>query len=96
MEGQEGFEEWTKYGDNSDKGISYTLKNGKLKLSEHLDIKVIHKEVYCILGVIGQNYYHEIRFKMRKVDNSYNFENPPHDFPKAILYKFYHKIVQEQ
>jgi uncharacterized protein YciI len=91
MEGQESYEEWTKHGDNSLKGISYTLKNGEFKLSEYLDIKVFNKEVYYIPTVIGQNYNQEIRFKLRKVDNSYNFENPLHDFPKVIVYKLYNQ-----
>jgi hypothetical protein len=88
MEGQASYEEWTKHGDNTLKGISYSLKNGEFKLSEYLDIKVINKEVYYIPTVIGQNYNQEIRFKLRKVDNSYNFENPLHDFPKKITYTF--------
>lgn len=89
IEGKESYEEWTKHGDKSLKGISYTFKNGEFKLSEYLDIKVINKEVYYIPTVIGQNYNEEIRFKLRNVDNSYNFENPLHDFPKVIVYKFY-------
>lgn len=89
MEGKESYEEWTKQGDNSLKGISYSLKNGEFKLSEYLDIKVINKKVYYIPTVIGQNYNQEIRFKLQKVDNSYKFENPLHDFPKVIVYKFY-------
>lgn len=88
IEGGESYEEWTKHGDNSLKGISYSIKNGEFKLSEYLDIKVVNKDVYYIPTVIGQNYNQEIRFKLRKVDNSYNFENPLHDFPKKITYTF--------
>lgn len=88
VEGKENYEEWTKHGDNTLKGISYSLKNGEFKLSEYLDIKVFNKEVYYIPTVIGQNYNQEIRFKLRKVENSYNFENPLHDFPKKITYIF--------
>jgi len=95
VEGQESYEEWTKHGDNFLKGISYTLKNGKFRLSEYLDIKLINKEVYYVPSVIGQNYNQEIRFKLRKVDNSYIFENPLHDFPKVILYKFYNQDTLE-
>ena len=91
VESQESYEEWTKHGDNSLKGISYTLKNGEFKLSEYLDIKVINKEVYYIPTVIGQNYNQEIRFKLRKFDKSYIFENPLHDFPKVIQYNFKNK-----
>ncbi|MBL7788397.1 MAG: hypothetical protein JNL75_01030 [Chitinophagales bacterium] len=89
MEGQDSYEEWTRHSDKSLKGISYTLKNGVFKLNEYLDIKAIDNEVYYIPAVIGQNFNKEIRFKLQKVDNSFNFENPLHDFPKVIVYKFY-------
>jgi uncharacterized protein YciI len=91
MEGGESYEEWTKHGDNSLKGISYTLKNGEFKLSEYLDIKLINKEIFYIPSVIGQNYGKEVHFKLLKDGNKYLFENPTHDFPKIIQYTFLKK-----
>jgi hypothetical protein len=87
IENKEEYEHWDKLNENSLKGFSYKLKDGKLMVSEYLDITKANKEVIYTATVLKQNEGKGIHFTLIKADSSYTFENLNHDFPKRIVYK---------
>jgi Domain of unknown function (DUF6265) len=87
IENKDEYEHWDKLNENSLKGFSYKLKDGKLLVSEYLDITKVNKEVVYTATVLNQNEGKGIHFTLIKADSSYTFENLNHDFPKRIVYK---------
>ncbi len=87
MDNKEIFEHWDKLNDQTLKGFSYTLKNGKMIVSEYLEISQNNKSVIYKATVINQNEGKGIEFRLTKTDSTYTFENPKHDFPKKIVYQ---------
>ncbi len=87
MENKEEYEHWDKLNENSLKGFSYKLKDGKLLVSEYLDITKVNKVIIYTATVLKQNEGKGIQFTLTKTDSTYTFENPNHDFPKKIVYK---------
>jgi hypothetical protein len=87
IENKEVYEHWDKLNENRLKGFSYKLKNGKLMISEYLDITKVNKEVIYTATVLNQNEGKGIHFTLTKADSAFAFENLKHDFPKKIVYK---------
>lgn len=87
IENKEEYEHWDKLNENSLKGFSYKLKDGKLLVAEYLDITKVNQEVIYTATVLNQNQGKGIQFILSKADSSYTFENLHHDFPKRIVYK---------
>lgn len=87
MEDKEVFEHWDKLNENTLKGFSYKLKDGKMTISEYLDIALIDNQIIYTATVPGQNQGKGIPFKLTEVDSAFTFENPNHDFPKKIVYQ---------
>jgi uncharacterized protein YciI len=87
MENKEIYEHWDQLNTHSLKGFSYTLKEGKMSISEYLDISSIGKEITYTATVLNQNNGKGIAFKLTKTDSTFTFENPNHDFPKKIVYQ---------
>ena len=87
MEGKEMYEHWDKLNENHFKGVSYAMKNGKVRIMEYLEISRSGNEVNYAANALGQNDGKAIPFKLTKSDSVYVFENPSHDFPKKISYR---------
>ena len=87
MENKEIYEHWDKPNESALKGFSYSLKDGKMTVSEYLEITDINKEINYKATVLNQNQGKEVKFKLTKKDSTYTFENPDHDFPKKIVYQ---------
>ena len=87
MEGKEMYEHWDKLNENHFKGVSYAMKNGKVRIMEYLQISRSGNEVNYAANALGQNDGKAIPFKLTKSDSVYVFENPSHDFPKKISYR---------
>lgn len=87
MEHKENYEHWDKLNENNFKGFSYKLQNGKMAISEYLDISVINNQFIYTATVLNQNEGKGVSFKGKKTDSTFTFENPEHDFPKKIVYK---------
>ncbi len=87
MENKENYEHWDKLNDEKLKGFSYKLKEGKMFVSEYLEITQKSNEIIYNATVINQNKGQGIDFKLVKTDSTFIFENPNHDFPKQIIYK---------
>jgi uncharacterized protein YciI len=87
MEDKDIYEHWDKLNDNTMKGLSYHLCNGKLTIFEYLDISRTADEIIYTASVLNQNQGKGINFKLTKTDSTFTFENPDHDFPKTIVYR---------
>lgn len=87
MENKEIYEHWDKPNESALKGFSYSLKDGKMTVSEYLEITDINKEINYKATVLNQNQGKEVKFKLTLKDSTYTFENPDHDFPKKIVYQ---------
>ncbi len=93
MENKEIFERWDLLNENSLKGFSYYIENGKISVLEYLDISKTGEEVVYSAIVTGQNNGQSIEFTQSGFGNAFVFENPNHDFPKRIVY---HKISDNE
>ena len=87
VENNETYEHWDKINDNNLKGFSYKTKDGKMVVTEYLEIKRNDKDVIYTATVLNQNQGIGIDFKLTQSDSLYSFENPSHDFPKFIRYQ---------
>lgn len=82
VENKEIYEHWDKINDNNLKGFSYKMKDGKMVVTEYLEIKRNDKNVIYTATVLKQNQGIGIDFKLTQFDSLYSFENPSHNFPK--------------
>ena len=81
-------ETWVKVNDTLYTGKSYEIINGDSILSETIELKMDHGELYYIPTVMAQNNHQPVLFKMTSNnDDIYIFENPAHDFPNTITYQ---------
>lgn len=87
MENKEIYEHWDRLNENSLKGFSYSVNNGKIAVSEYLDISRIENEVIYTASVLNQNQGKGIAFMLIDADTAYAFQNLHHDFPKKIVYQ---------
>ena len=82
VENKEIYEHWDKINDNNLKGFSYKMKDGKMVVTEYLEIKRNDKNVIYTATILKQNQGIGIDFKLTQFDSLYSFENPSHNFPK--------------
>lgn len=87
VENKEIYEHWDKINDNNFKGFSYKLTEGKMVVTEYLEIKQTGNDIIYTATVIGQNQGNNIEFKLIMSDSMFSFENPDHDFPKFVRYQ---------
>jgi hypothetical protein len=87
LENKETYEHWDLLNENSLKGFSYKITNGKMVVTEYLEINKIGDEIIYTATVLNQNQGVGIDFKLNKKEGIYLFENPNHDFPKFIQYE---------
>ena len=91
MNGKRGpvYEEWKKASDDLLQGRSYFLKGADTVINEHISLTNTATGIFYTPVVDDQNNKQPIAFKMTKAENNmFVFENPEHDFPKRIVYKF--------
>lgn len=87
MENEEVYEHWDKVNEHTLKGFSYALKNGKMEVSEYIEISKSRNKIIYTATVLKQNAGEGIAFKLTKVDSAFTFENLKHDFPKRVVYQ---------
>ncbi len=87
VENQEIYEHWDKLNDHTLKGLSYKMEDGRMIVSEYLEIVQSNNEVIYTAIVINQNQNQGIEFKLTQSDSTFVFENMNHDFPKKIVYQ---------
>lgn len=86
IQNKEKYEHWDRLNKETMKGISYSLINGQIKISEYMEIQTVNDSVHYIAHVIAQNNGRGIRFTLTQSDSIISFENFAHDFPKKIEY----------
>lgn len=87
MEDSDHYEQWTRLNDRQMKGISYKLTDGKMQVTEYLEIQKNGDHLFYTATIPGQNQGETIIFRAVTTDSIYTFENPGHDFPKYISYQ---------
>jgi len=87
VEGRDRYEHWDQLNERSWSGFSYTIKDGKMAVSEYLEIEQNASEIIYRAAVLHQNGGKSVDFKLTRSDSIFLFENPAHDFPKKIIYR---------
>ena len=87
VENKESYEHWDSLNENTLKGFSYKIADGRMIVSEYLEISRKDNEIIYTASVLNQNQGEKIPFKLTQSDSVYVFENPTHNFPKKITYK---------
>ena len=82
-------EEWKKIDNNYLQNKGYMIKGNDTLVTERVALTNTKEGILYTSTVEDQNNKQPIAFKMTKnEDNIFVFENPEHDFPKRIVYKF--------
>jgi len=82
-------EEWKKMDKDYLQNKGYMLRGTDTIISERVSLTNTKEGIFYTSTVEDQNNKQPISFKMTKgEDNVFVFENPEHDFPKRIVYRF--------
>ena len=82
-------EEWKKVDNNYLQNRGYMIKGNDTIITERVALTNTKAGILYTSTVEDQNNKQPIAFKMTKnEDNMFVFENPEHDFPKRIVYRF--------
>jgi hypothetical protein len=82
-------EEWKKMNKNHLQSKGYMIKGSDTVVNERVALTKTKEGVFYTSTVEEQNNKQPVAFKMTKAENNmFVFENPQHDFPKRIVYKF--------
>jgi hypothetical protein len=83
------YEEWKKIDKHYLQNKGYMVKDNDTIINERVALTNTKEGVFYTSTVQDQNNKQPIAFKMTRADeNMFVFENPEHDFPKRIVYKF--------
>ncbi len=91
MKTKNGFigEEWKKMDKFHLKSRGMFIKGTDTTLTEIVNLVKNNNGIFYISSVENQNNKRPISFRLASSDNDeYIFENPEHDFPKRIVYRF--------
>ncbi|MCA6423647.1 MAG: hypothetical protein IM568_12650 [Flavobacterium sp.] len=82
-------ETWIKENDSTFSGTTYFIINKKDTVhSETIILTQLNNELIYRPTVKGQNNDEPVDFKLRsESENTFEFENPKHDYPQKIVYK---------
>ena len=89
VEDENHYEHWDLISEHNLRGFSYEMKNGRMQVSEYLELSKSKKKTVYSATVLGHNNGATIQFSMIPNDSSFVFVNNKHDFPKKIVY---HKL----
>jgi hypothetical protein len=82
-------EEWKKVNKNYLQSKGYMIKGNDTVVNERVALTYNKEGIGYTSTVEDQNNKKPVVFKMTKAENNmFVFENPEHDFPKRIVYKF--------
>jgi hypothetical protein len=83
------YEEWKKIDKHYLQNKGYMVKGNDTIINERVALTNTKEGVFYTSTVQDQNNKQPIAFKMTRADeNMFVFENPEHDFPTRIVYKF--------
>ncbi|MEO6253688.1 MAG: DUF6265 family protein [Ferruginibacter sp.] len=82
-------EEWKKMDNDYLQNKGYMIKGNDTIISESVALTNTKAGIFYTSTIEDQNNKQPIAFKMTgSENNTFVFENPAHDFPKRIVYKF--------
>lgn len=82
-------EEWKKTDKNYLQNRGYIIKGADTIINERVALTNTKDGIFYTSTVEDQNNKQPIAFKMTRAENDiFVFENPGHDFPKRIVYRF--------
>lgn len=82
-------ESWQQLDDSTFSGRSFFVSNGDTVSSESIRLAQRKETLYYIPTVADQNEGKPVVFTLTNLtDSSFTFENPTHDFPQKIEYRF--------
>lgn len=82
-------EEWKKIDNNYLQNKGYMVKGNDTLVNERVTLTNTKEGIFYTSTVENQNNKQPIAFKMTKAENNtFVFENPQHDFPKRVVYRF--------
>ncbi len=82
-------EEWKRIDKNYLQNRGYMIKGKDTLVTERVTLTNTRSGIFYTSTVEDQNNKKPIAFKMTQAeDNKFVFENPEHDFPKRIVYRF--------
>lgn len=82
-------ESWQRLDDSTFVGQSFFVSNNDTLSSESIRLEQRKGKLYYIPTVVGQNDGNAVVFTLINLtENSVTFENPQHDFPQKIYYRF--------
>ncbi|MES2799269.1 MAG: DUF6265 family protein [Bacteroidota bacterium] len=87
IEGTGNIEHWNAMGTDKLQGLTYSLDNGLVNVSEYLKIERKGKKAILTATVLNQNQHQDVQFKMIYNDSAWIFQNKKHDFPQQVIYK---------
>lgn len=83
------YEEWSEMKGDSMTGKAYKLLDQDTLMSETITIKRDDTATWYIPVVRSQNQGLPVKFRLTgSADTAFTFENPQHDFPQRIIYRF--------
>lgn len=86
---------WSPYKEESIVGRGLIFNDRDTTMLEQIQLLRRDNDFYYIATVPDQNNGNPIEFKLVKTDGTtFTFENPRHDFPQRIIYRF--KPIAEQ
>jgi len=92
-QGQSGYEVWTKASDTKLIGKGVTLKGKDVVFVENLEFTVKESDIFYIVTIPGEK--KATYFKLTALDSKgFTCENPAHDFPTKIVYRYDGKNVK--
>lgn len=86
-ENRDTYEHWDKLNESSLKGFAYKLEDGKIRVTEYLEIGLKKQDVVYTATLADQNQGEGVDFKLVAAEGAWNFVNPVHDFPQKIVYR---------
>lgn len=86
-ENRDTYEHWDKLNESSLKGFAYKLEDGKIRVTEYLEIGLKKQDVVYTATLADQNQGEGVDFKLVAAEGVWNFVNPVHDFPQKIVYR---------
>jgi hypothetical protein len=88
------YESWRKVNDSLMLGKGFSVKGDDTTVNEEVQLWLTEKEVRYIAKVHGQNDDSPVIFLLRGTTrDEFCFENPQHDFPQKICYRFIHDTL---
>ncbi|MBL0339677.1 MAG: hypothetical protein IPP71_01440 [Bacteroidetes bacterium] len=92
FDSSEILEVWKQINDTLMEGKSYEITGADSIQTETVQLLLRGNDIFYIPTVSDQNNKQPISFKLTGYEkNSFNFENPNHDFPTSIIYTFQSK-----